>query len=33
MPLSDASPLVARRVPFDRLAGFPDLFRRYVAGD
>jgi len=32
MPLSDAPPLVARRVPFDRLAGFPDLFRRYVAG-
>jgi bacillithiol biosynthesis cysteine-adding enzyme BshC len=31
--MTDASPLVARRAPFDRLAGFSDLFRRYVAGD
>ena len=33
MPLPDAPPLVARRLPFDRLDGFPELFRRYVEGD
>ena len=33
MPVSDAPPLVARRLAFDRLDGFPDLFRRYTAGD
>lgn len=33
MPLSDTPPLVGRRIPFDRIAGFPGLFRRYVAGD
>jgi bacillithiol biosynthesis cysteine-adding enzyme BshC len=31
--MTDAPPLVARRIPFDRLPGFPDLFRRYAAGD
>jgi bacillithiol biosynthesis cysteine-adding enzyme BshC len=33
MSLPDAPPLVARRLPFDRLGGFPELFRRYAAGD
>ncbi len=31
--MTAAPPLVARRLPFDRLGGFPDLFRRYAAGD
>ncbi len=33
MAVSAAPPLVSRRVPFDRLDGFPDLFRRYAEGD
>lgn len=31
--MTDAPPLTARRLSFDRLGGFPALFRRYVAGD
>lgn len=31
--MPDALPLIARRLSFDHLSGFPDLFRRYVAGD
>ncbi len=33
MPVSDAPPLAARRLAFDRLGGFPDLFRHYTEGD
>ncbi len=33
MSASDAPPLVARRLPFGDLGGFPDLFRRYAKGD
>ena len=33
MPTTAAPSLVTRRLGFDALGGFPDLFRRYVAGD
>ncbi len=33
MPTTDAPPITVRRLPFDAVEGFPDLFRRYVAGD
>lgn len=31
--MPDAPPLAARRIAFDRLGGFPLLFRRYATGD